>query len=206
MGNDARMVTSPHPASTSGIHKLRVHLSARREQATTAEYEGWLDEVARRLSDQRRIKKGPLLSALRAVGMEQLVIQTIGAGSQDTQAGIVLAGSAALATFDSTLPKTWELPLIAALAAAVVAIIAVLLAKPEGGPPLSKLIDRRFFIDQSGREIVLDDDEAEWILVGDIEVAVDRNARQLARRGRMISLAMILLVIGVADLVGLEAL
>lgn len=136
--------------------------------------------------------------------MEQLSIQTVAAGSQDTQAGVVLAGAGALAAADSSL-RGWVWPLIAALVSGVFALMAIVIAKPEGGPVVSKLLNRRVFLDRQGREILLSDDEAEWMLVGDIEVAVDRNARQLAIRGRLVALAILALLAGLGDLVALEA-
>lgn len=136
--------------------------------------------------------------------MEQLSIQTVAAGSQDTQAGVVLAGAGALAAADSSLGE-WVWPLIAALVSVVFALMAILIGKPEGGPVLSKLLNRRVFLDRQGREILLSDDEAEWMLVGDIEVAVDRNARQLAIRGRLVAVAILALLAGLGDMVALEA-
>jgi hypothetical protein len=152
--------------------------------------------IRERLSDPRReYASERLLGSLRAVGMEQLSMQAATAGSLDTLVGGTLAGAGALAAVDIAL-KAKHAPLGLAALAAVFAIGAAVPRRPGNGPTITQILRMCRFKDSGGQEAGLEDDEVEWLLVGDIEREVHKNTRTLKLRSRMMALAIVSLLAG----------
>jgi hypothetical protein len=144
-----------------------------------------------------------MLAALRETANTQIIIQSAGLGSLDTQAGVAMAGAAGLAAVDLSL-KEWVLPLALAGAAALLAITALLVWGPWGGPEPRQVLRGRIFKDEDGNEVLLEDEETEWLLIGDLNLAIRMNDKFARLQKLFITLAGLALLGGIVSLVGLQ--
>lgn len=211
----AGMPIESDPRAMSGIHRLRIAWQVRK--AMNADSEAlealedaaarvrWREEVVRRLDDPRRTPSAPPpLGMVRAVGLEQLSMQVIGSGSIDTQAGGVVAGAGALAAIDLALGG-WLAVLVVAAISALYAFRTLLVSVPSTGPTPTQILAARSFDDEHGQNVLLDDDEAGWLVLGEIEVAINSNGALLQTRGKLVTRAIAALLVGIIVLVVLEA-
>jgi hypothetical protein len=163
-------------------------------------------EVRHRLEDPRRaLVTKDLLVALRCVGLEQLSMQTIGTGSLDTQAGGALAGAGALALVDIAR-RSQVAPLVLTALSALFSLWAILsTSRGKSGPTPTQILHGRRLVDEQGVETFLSDEEAEWVLIGDVEVTIHQNTELLDRKASAVFRATAILLIGIVVLVLSEA-
>ncbi len=165
----------------------------------------WRAYVQEKLGDFEA--KGPMspsrLGMLRGIGMKQLSMQTSGLGSIDTQAVGALAAAGALAALDVALDQ-WLWLLVMPLIAALFALLVMIAGKPAIGPSPEKIMRMRSFLDPEGKEVILDDIDVEWLVVGDVEDSLQANAKLIDERARAVLCAAGALFLGVVVLMVLE--
>lgn len=189
---------NPHPAKAR-IRRSRVPgwLSRRmfgRAPALTHER-----AIERLSTPERQGIEAELLRSLREVGLEQLSMQAATAGSFDTLVGGILAGAGALAAVDVALHARHS-PLIAAGFCALFGMVAALRRRPQNGPTIPEMLAMRRVADVSGKQYALEDNEVEWLVVGDIARTVDNNAGVLRWRAVWIGAAIFSLLFGLGAL------
>jgi len=170
------------------------------EHAALLEHEHEQQEIIDRLEDPRRTPPlDPPLALLREVGLEQLSMQVAGGVVLVTQAGGAVAGASLLAAADIAV-QGWLVVLLIAVLSAVFALRALLGVKPSTGPTPFQMLDGRNAFYASPRRAVLDDDEVEWLLIGDIEKAIHENEERLTARAKWVSRSIWVLLVGLSAL------
>ncbi len=128
--------------------------------------------------------------------MGQLGMQFASSGSLDTQAVGLLAVSAALVSTliitKSSLEIRWWLVALGFALTSGLAVLRVLLGgSPSGGPTAKQVLDLRALLN-------LEDGDALWLFLGDLDSAVRDNEVMLAKKGRWVTVAIVLMGIALA--------
>jgi hypothetical protein len=134
------------------------------------------------------------LDPLREVGLNQLTIQATLAGGLDAQALGVLAADLALGGTLVVLTP-WLAPVVILAVSAVVAIGAVAIVSRNYGTTLRSLLadaEVLFATHADGTDGAL-----RWMIVEDLDDALDANAKTLRLKGYLVTSAITLLILSV---------
>ncbi len=134
------------------------------------------------------------LDPLREVGLNQLTIQATLADSLDAQALGVLAADLALGGTLVVLTP-WLAPVVALAVSALVAIVAVTVASRDYGTTLRSLLREAEALFETQAEDA--DGELRWLIVEDLDDALDANVRTLRFKGYLVTGAIALLLLSV---------
>jgi hypothetical protein len=148
---------------------------------------------ASRLDDPRRLH-GAALDPLRQVGLNQLTIQATLAGDLDAQALGVLAADLALGGTLVVLTP-WLAPVVVLAVSALVAISAIAIVSRNYGTTLRGLLDKAEALLPTRADGA--DEALRWLIVEDLNNALDANAKILRFKGDLVTGAIGLLFLSV---------
>jgi len=146
-----------------------------------------------RLDDPRRLH-GAALDPLRQVGLNQLTIQATLAGDLDAQALGVLAADLALGGTLVVLTP-WLAPVVVLAVSALVAISAIAIVSRNYGTTLRSLLDKAEALLPTRADGA--DEALRWLIVEDLNNALDANAKILRFKGDLVTGAIGLLFLSV---------
>lgn len=146
-----------------------------------------------RLDDPGRLH-GAALDPLREVGLNQLTIQAALASGLDAQALGVLAADLALGGTLVVL-TSWLAPVLVLAVSALVAITAVIVTPRKYGTTLRSLLDKAEALLPTRAEGA--DEALRWLIVEDLNDALDANGRFLRFKGNLVTGAIGLLFLSV---------